>query len=558
MNETWENNNIDNQTAEAQEPVAQGVNAEAQEPVVQSVNAEAQEPVVQEVTAEVQEPVVQSVTPEAQEPQYQNPQYQNMGNPYYGQQVYQQQGYPQSPYPNPAYQTPYPNPAYQSYRGYPAGQGQYPYPGYVPTYQKPQKKRSGKFAKFLGVAAAALFFGLLAGGSFIGVNFLYDYLKPEKVEYVQPPVIGQGSTQENAAGTNQIQSSTVVDSEYIQGTSVSDIAERAMPFTVAINCTFTTDSWFGRYETPGSGSGIIVGKNDSELLVVTNNHVIDGANTIKVTLIDDTEADAVVKGTAASTDLAVVAIQLKDLSQETLDAIKIAELGNSNDIKVGEMVVAIGNALGYGQSVTVGYISAKDREVSVDSTTKMTLLQTDAAINPGNSGGALLNLEGEVIGINSVKYADEDVEGMCFAIPVSNVKDIIEGLMNSLAEEEKGYLGVGVNDVTEAIAEYYNWPVGVYVVNFSENSAAEEAGIKIGDIITGVNGVVVETANELIERVTSNRYGTKVTITLQRNVDGEYQELEFDVVLRRSAEFSEQEETENIEQVPEGKIPGRP
>ena len=549
MNETWENNYIENQNtdaanAEVQAFPQQAVTAEECEmraelaeqeaQPVPAMTAEAPEQAVQYATAEQQEMPVQNTVTEPQ-----NQQYQNMNNPYYGQQVYQQQGYPQNPYQNPAYRNPYNAPVYQNYQGYPAGQ--YPYPMYNPAYQQPQqkKKRSGKFAKFLGIAVASLFFGLVAGGSFIGVNFLYDYLKPEKVEFVQPPVIGQDSIQENVTGANQIQNSTVVDSEYIQGTSVSDIAESAMPFTVAINCTFTTDSWFGRYETPGSGSGIIVGKNDSELLVVTNNHVIDGANTIKVTLIDDTEAEAVVKGTAASTDLAVVAIRLKDLSQETLGAIKIAELGNSNDIKVGEMVVAIGNALGYGQSVTVGYISAKDREVSVDSTTKMTLLQTDAAINPGNSGGALLNLEGEVIGINSVKYADEDVEGMCFAIPVSNVKDIIEGLMNSLAEDEKGYLGVGVNDVTEAIAEYYNWPVGVYVVNFSENSAAEEAGVKIGDIITGVNGVVVETANELIERVTSNRYGATVTITLQRNVDGEYQELEFEVVLRQSAEFAE-------------------
>lgn len=542
MNETWENNYIEKQDAETQnlrteiieqeEPV---LATETSDRALQYAAAEQQEQAVQENAAEQQERPAQENAAEQQ-----NPQSPNMNNQYYGQQTYQQNIYQQNPYQNPAYRNPYNPPVYQNYPGYSAGQGQYPYPAYNPAYQQPQpkKKRSGKFTKFLGIAVASLFFGLIAGGSFIGVNALYDYLKPEKAEYVQPPVIGQEAGQENAAsGANQIQNSTVVDSQYIQGTSVSDIAEGAMPFTVAINCTFTTDSWFGRYETPGSGSGIIVGKNDSELLIVTNNHVIDGANTIKVTLIDDTEADAVVKGTAASTDLAVVAIQLKDLSQETLNVIKIAELGNSNDIKVGEMVVAIGNALGYGQSVTVGYISAKDREVSVDSTTKMTLLQTDAAINPGNSGGALLNLEGEVIGINSVKYADEDVEGMCFAIPVSNVKDIIEGLMNSLAEDEKGYLGVGVNDVTEAIAEYYNWPVGVYVVNFSENSAAEEAGIKIGDIITGVNGVVVETANELIERVTSNRFGTTVTITLQRNVDGEYQEFEFDVVLRRSAEF---------------------
>lgn len=582
MNETWDNNQIENQrTAAAIKPEE----TEAVTSVADVLPESGECDITETYTAVVPEAITQNAQPEQaaqnagqnaqpeqdvqnawhqnawhQNATYPNVQYQNTqqmsqypNQPNAGQQG-GQQVYPQNAYGNPAYQTPaYQNPYYNPYQGYPAGQGAYGYSPYVnPTYQQTLKKKrkSGKFIKFLGTAAAMLLFGLIAGGSFIGVNYLYDYLNPQEPEYVAPPVIGQGAVADNTINDdNRIQSSAVADSAYIQGTSVSDIAEAAMPFTVAINCTFTTDSWFGRYETPGSGSGIIVGKNDSELLIVTNNHVIDGANTIKVTLIDETEAEAVVKGTAASTDLAVVAIQLKDLSQETMGAIKIAELGNSNDIKVGEMVVAIGNALGYGQSVTVGYVSAKDREVTVDNT-KMTLLQTDAAINPGNSGGALLNLEGEVIGINSVKYADEDVEGMCFAIPVSNVKDIIENLMNSLAEDEKGYLGVGVNDVTEAIAQYYNWPVGVYVVNFSENSAAEEAGVMIGDIITGVNGVVVETANELIERVTSNRYGTTVTITVQRNVNGEYQEMEFEVVLRQSAEFVEQNETKNTERLP--------
>jgi len=551
MNETWENNRIENQTvsAQVQEESAQTVMPEMQEQTVQTVAPEAQE---QTMVPEMQEQTAQNVAagqPQEQQSvqnqnaQYQNMQYQNMNNPYYAQQTYPQNAYPQDPYQNPAYRNPYNGSVYQNYSGYPAGQGPYPYPVYAnPVYQQPKRRKNKhpKLVKVFGIVAASLLFGLIAGGSFIGVNYIYDSVKEQNAEYVSPPIIGQPSVQENMISEeNRIESSTVIDSAYVQGTSVSDIAEEAMPFTVAIHCTFTTNSWFGSYETPGSGSGIIVGKNDSELLVVTNNHVIDGANTIKVTLIDGTEVGAVVKGTAASTDLAVVAIQLKDLTKESLDVIKIAELGNSNDIKVGEMVVAIGNALGYGQSVTVGYVSAKDREVTVDNT-KMTLLQTDAAINPGNSGGALLNMEGEVIGINSVKYADEQVEGMCFAIPVSNVKDIIENLMNSLAEDEKGYLGVGVNDVTEAIAEYYNWPVGVYVVNFSENSAAEEAGIQIGDIITGVNGIVVETANELIEHVTSNRYGTAVTITLQRNVNGRYQEFEVEVVLRQNAEFTQE------------------
>lgn len=427
---------------------------------------------------------------------------------------------PNYAYGNPAYQNPY---YAQPYQGYPMSAAMYQNP--------PKQKKPNKLLKVLGVAMVAIFAGVLAGSSFIGVNLLYRYRHPQKVE-LQPSVSTNTTNENDILIRNPIQNSTVIDSKFIQGTSVSNIAEKAMPSTVAITSTFTTDSWLGRYETPASGSGIIVGKNDSELLIVTNNHVIDGANKIRVTLIDETEAEAIVKGTASFTDLAVIALRLEDLSPETMNAIKIATLGSSDEIKVGEMVVAIGNALGYGQSVTVGYVSAKDREITIDNN-KMTLLQTDAAINPGNSGGALLNLKGEVIGINSVKYAREEVEGVCFAIPVSNVEDIIENLINSLEEDEKGYLGVGINDVTEAIAEYYSWPIGVYVVNFSENSAAEEAGIQIGDIITGINGVVVKSSEELIERVTANRHGTTVTVTLQRNVDGEFQEITVDVVLRQ-------------------------
>lgn len=568
MNETWNNNHIETSPVEVPEVQVEPVTVEMPEVQVEPVTVEmpvAQEEaqpelVVKEERGTQTEPVQMTNIPETASLQEAQMPYQNM-NPHYGpmpqgnyanpgyQQMpgYQQnptnpqQAYPYHnptyPYGNPAYQTPYYSPMYYSVNS--------GYQQVNPTPQKPAKtkKPAGKFVKFLSGVAAALLFGMVAGSSFLGVNYIYNHLNLQ--EEAQDPIIIGTDIIPNKADVitegDKVQSSTVIDSEYILGTSVSDIAEEAMPFTVAINCSFTTDSWFGRYETPGSGSGIIVGKNDTELLIVTNNHVIDGANTIKVTLIDETEADATVKGAAASTDLAVIAVPLENLTAQTLATIKVAKLGNSNDIKVGEMVVAIGNALGYGQSVTVGYISAKDREVTVDNT-KMTLLQTDAAINPGNSGGALLNLEGEVIGINSVKYADEDVEGMCFAIPVSNVEDIITNLMNSLADEEKGYLGIGVNDVTEAIAEYYNWPIGVYVVNFSENSAAEEAGIRIGDIITGVNGIVVETANELIERVTTNPYGTTVTITLQRNVDGEYQEIEVDVVLRQSAEYTNQVE----------------
>ena len=425
----------------------------------------------------------------------------------------------------------YPNPGYYPYYG------QMPYQQMPPVPPVPQKKKSGAFKKFMAAVALAVVFGLVAGGTFIGANELYNYLKPSE---------NDGDDANNnylpVKEEDRIEATTVVQSTYIEGTKVSDIVESAAPSTVAVNSTFTNNSsWFGAYESSGSGSGIIVGENKSELLIITNNHVVDNANSVKVVLIDETEVAAEIKGTDSNADLALLAVKKSDLTEETLAAIKIAKLGSSDDVRVGEMVVAIGNALGYGQSVTVGYVSAKDRIVNVDGL-EMTLLQTDAAINPGNSGGALLNLDGEVIGINSVKYASASVEGMGFAIPVSNVTDIIESLMNILEEGEKGYLGVRINNVTEVEVAYYGWPEGIYVVEFTENSGAKEAGIQIGDIITKINGINVRTTSDLISRVTANPYGTTVTLTVQRLVDGAFTEMEIEVTLRQSTSYLESEE----------------
>ena len=254
-----------------------------------------------------------------------------------------------------------------------------------------------------------------------------------------------------------------------------------MPSIVSIRSITNQQSfWFG-VEIPsgGSGSGIIIAKNDDELLIATNNHVVAGADEIIVTFSDGSESSAVIKGTDATADLAVIKADLADINKDTLEEIKIVEMGNSDEVKVGEMVIAIGNALGYGQSATVGYVSAKDREVQVsDNYTyrTMVLLQTDAAINPGNSGGALLNLEGELIGINTVKYADYKVEGMGFAIPISRAKPIINELKNReiLTVEEQGFLGVFPTDVTEKISEALNMPIGVFLTTVEEASACRQ------------------------------------------------------------------------------------
>lgn len=328
------------------------------------------------------------------------------------------------------------------------------------------------------------------------------------------------------------------DSSKSQSLDVSDIAEGVMPAIVSVNVKAMQEmqSFFGptqQYEVEGCGSGIIIGETSDLLYIVTNNHVVEGATEVSVGFIDEKSCEATVKNTDADNDLAIVTINKKDMSADTLTKIAVAKLGNSDDIRVGEQVVAIGNALGYGQSVTTGIVSAKN---CMNSTNATALIQTDAAINPGNSGGALLNMQGEVIGINSSKYASTDVEGMGFAIPVSSVENIIADLMlldpkDKLADDERGYLGVSCGTVDAEYSAIYGIPQGVLITDFQRGSAAKKAGLKKNDVITKINGKPVKTADALVDKLEYIPAGEKVTITYQTLVDDSYVERETEVIL---------------------------
>jgi Trypsin-like serine proteases, typically periplasmic, contain C-terminal PDZ domain len=405
--------------------------------------------------------------------------------------------------------------------------------------QKDEKKRG----KGLKLVAKAICFGLIAAITFILSQELYHAVNPSAASGDLISTINK--VHSNAAYKLDYTSQSNVVSK--DQTTITNVTKATLPAIVSINCTSTQpNEFFGQQfdqQVEGSGSGIIVGKNDKELLIATNNHVVEGANKISVTFIDGTEATAEVKGTDASADLAVITVNVASLKSSTLQGITVAKLGNSDQVKVGELAVAIGNALGYGQSVTVGYISAKDREVQVsdgyDNKT-MTLLQTDAAINPGNSGGALLNVKGEVIGINTVKYASNEVEGMGYAIPISKATPIINELMSReiLSDSQKGYLGITGTDVTEDAAKFYNIPIGVYVENVAKGGAAENAGLKSEDIITKVNDLKVTSITQLKDKVNSMKVGTQVEITYMRNTDGKYHEAKVKTVLGQNPELS--------------------
>ncbi len=398
------------------------------------------------------------------------------------------------------------------------------------------KKSMGKGKKFLITAACAALFGIVAGVCF------------EVVHYVSNSVLGitTESTQKVGTTTTSVQNNkTTTSKSTIKGvvTDVSGIVEQTLPAIVAITSTSDGTNYydlfggFSQRDKTSCGSGFIVGQSDSELLIATNNHVIENSKTISVQFIDDEIYEAKIKGTAASNDLAVIAVTVKDIKSSTMDKIKIADLGSSDSLKVGEMAIAIGNSLGYGQSVTVGYISAKDREIteSADSKSKIKVIQTDAAINPGNSGGALLNLQGQVIGINSAKIADSSVEGVGYAIPISAAIPIIDELMNreELSDSEKGYLGVSAKTVTDELSQY-NIPNGAYVSEVAAGGAADKAGIKPGDIITCVNNMEITTKESLSEKVNSYRKGTEIEITFKRSNDGEYKENKVKVKLQGS------------------------
>ncbi len=438
---------------------------------------------------------------------------------------------------------------------------------YQPSYGtggNAPKKKGGFLKKAVLLTLSAVFFGMVSGATMFGVNRLANIALPLETQaqvQIQP---------ETQAPLNNAQALPAPQETYAPiGTGVviedvSPIVEQAMPSVVAINNTtlYQSSSWFGQtqtYEVPSSGSGIIVGENETELLIVTNHHVVEDSNTLSVTFIDESTVDAAIKGTDSASDLAVIAVPLDQIDELTRAKIKAATLGDSDSLKMGQGVIAIGNALGHGQSVTVGHVSALDREVTVDGVTR-TVIQTDAAINPGNSGGALLNAKGELIGINEAKYADETVEGVGYAIPISYAVDIIEDLKLrttkvEVAEEDQGYLGIQVQNVDSTTAQMLGMPQGVYVYKIMEDSAAAASDLREKDIITKFDGENVRNNADLTGLLTYYKAGTTVTLTVQSLENGVYVEREVEVTLKNRPV---EEEEETRAQGLEGMRPKRP
>ncbi len=415
-----------------------------------------------------------------------------------------------------------------------------------PPVEEPKKKKEkkGGFGKtVLKTICIALIAGIVGGGAFLGVL------------YVGHDVFGIGQTKETITEIQKIEPNQNVETTVTNSIDVSGIAEQCMPSVVSITNKGVQEirSWFGTYqqETSGSGSGIIIGENETELLIVTNYHVVSDSTELSVYFSfeengedEENVVSAKIKGYDSQKDLAVIAVKLSDIPEETKAQIAIAKVGDSSQLKVGEQVVAIGNALGYGQSVTTGIVSALDREVTLTGSNgeiiSNLLIQTDAAINPGNSGGALLNMRGEVIGINSAKLAAAEVEGMGYAIPITAVETIIGDLMNKetrdkVAEEKAGYLGVNCISVTSDVAQAYDLPMGVYVKSVVKGSAAEKAGIQAGDVIVKVDGSSVSSAEELVETLSYYEAGEEVELLVRTRESG-YEEQSFSVVLSSKKE----------------------
>ena len=397
--------------------------------------------------------------------------------------------------------------------------------------KNPKKKRN--VPKGVKAAGCGLAFGVVAGAAFLGVSA------------IGTNVLGIGGTKTTAKTTSTVQSNTaaLTTSSGTVTSDVSKIVENAMPSVVSITSMSVQEvqNFFGQVgtqESTSSGSGIIISQSDTELLIVTNNHVVEGSDNLTVTFADNTSVEANIKGTNSENDLAVIAVPLDSISDDTMNSIAIATLGDSDSVKVGEPAIAIGNALGYGQSVTTGIISATNRQIETSSgTTSTGLLQTDAAINPGNSGGALLNANGEVIGINSAKLAANEVEGMGYAIPISDVSDIITDLMNQTTKEkvdeaERGYLGIQGLDVTSETTQRFNMPEGVYVSEAIKGYGAEAARITKGNVITGLDGDTIDSMETLQNKLQYYKAGEKVKVTVQiPGNDGEYKEKTVEVTL---------------------------
>ena len=448
--------------------------------------------------------------------------------------------------------------------------------GSIPP-KKPHKPKTahgggnGGFGKKAATAVAlAVIFGLVAGAVFQGVNIAADKYRDNNSSSTQ---IGKTETVTGTEKTTDGSSTeSSVKSIVAESGTVAGVAQATMSSIVAITSVSVQEipSFFGygtrQYQSAGSGSGIIVGENDSELLIATNNHVVSGATTLTVCFAggdvvgaeEETQAmasgdsitdssdssvdvnnavSAKIKGTDEENDLAVIAVEKSDIPEETMNEIKIAQMGSSDDLVVGEQVVAIGNALGYGQSVTSGWVSALNRTISTEDGDTSGLIQTDAAINPGNSGGALLNMKGEVIGINAAKYADSQVEGMGYAIPISKAEPILEELMNRETRDKiedtskVGYMGIKAADLTTEAIQMYNMPAGAFLTEVTPGGAADKAGIKKGDIVVKLDGQKVSGKNDLVDKLQYYESGETVEVVIARANNGEYKEETVEVTL---------------------------
>lgn len=448
--------------------------------------------------------------------------------------------------------------------------------GSIPP-KKPHKPKTahgggnGGFGKKAATAVAlAVIFGLVAGAVFQGVNIAADKYRDNNSSSTQ---IGKTETVTGTEkSTDGSSTESSVKSIVAESGTVAGVAQATMSSIVAITSVSVQEipSFFGygtrQYQSAGSGSGIIVGENDSELLIATNNHVVSGATTLTVCFAggdvvgaeEETQAmasgdsitdssdssvdvnnavSAKIKGTDEENDLAVIAVEKSDIPEETMNEIKIAQMGSSDDLVVGEQVVAIGNALGYGQSVTSGWVSALNRTISTEDGDTSGLIQTDAAINPGNSGGALLNMKGEVIGINAAKYADSQVEGMGYAIPISKAEPILEELMNRETRDKiedtskVGYMGIKAADLTTEAIQMYNMPAGAFLTEVTPGGAADKAGIKKGDIVVKLDGQKVSGKNDLVDKLQYYESGETVEVVIARANNGEYKEETVEVTL---------------------------
>ena len=450
----------------------------------------------------------------------------------------------------------------------------------APTRPRKKNTSAARIAKKAGaIALSAVLFGGVASGTFLGVNYAAGYRNNASTAASSESASASSQTTSSSSGLLKATTPVSTGSAASSGSlDVSSVAESVMPSIVSITNKSVQEvqnyfSMFGyggqaqEVESTSVGSGIIIGKNDTELLIVTNNHVVEGADTLSASFIDNSVYEATIKGTDSDNDLAVIAVPLSSISDDTMSQIAVAAVGDSDSLKVGEQVVAIGNALGYGQSVTTGIVSATDRTLSssdsddsnapISSTVTRNLLQTDAAINPGNSGGALLNMKGEVIGINSAKLASTEVEGMGYAIPITRVSSIIEELMNEttrtkVADSQKSSIGIAGITVDSNINAAYGIPAGVYVASVTPGSGAEAAGIRKGDVITKFDGKTVSTIQELKEKLQYYAAGEAVSITVQSPGEGGiYTEKELTITLSSAQSSEESQSTDNTQAAPE-------